>query len=88
MFAGLAGDADVFHRAMKACEAALAADPKNASAMVWHATGIYFRSSMAFRCGYAAGGNSLREQARKEMDEGVGPDVNFGCELRLDDSFW
>jgi hypothetical protein len=45
MFAGLAGDADVFNRAMKACEAALAADPKNASAMVWHATGIYFRSS-------------------------------------------
>jgi hypothetical protein len=71
MFAGMAGDTTAFDRAMKACDVALAADPKNAVALVWHATGMYFRSSLAFRSGDVAGGNSLREQARKEMDEGV-----------------
>ncbi len=71
MFAGMAGDTQAFDRAMKACESALAADPKNAAALVWHATGMYFRSSLAFRSGDVASGNSLREQARKEMDEGV-----------------
>lgn len=71
MFAGMAGDTAAFDRAMKACESALASDPKNAVALVWHATGMYFRSSVAFRSGDVATGNSLREQARKEMDEGV-----------------
>jgi len=71
LFAGMAGNAEAFDRAMKACESALARDPKNATALVWHASGTYFQAGAAFRAGDAVRGNELRDQARKEMDEGV-----------------
>jgi tetratricopeptide (TPR) repeat protein len=71
MFAGFAGDAAALDRAMKVCEDALARDPKNPPALVWHATGIYFRSGLAFRQGNVEKGTQLLAQARKEMDDGV-----------------
>ncbi len=71
MFAGFAGDSAALDRAMKACDDALARDPKNPPALAWHATGVYFRSGLAFRSGDIATGTQLLAQARKEMDEGV-----------------
>lgn len=52
-FAGFAGDKAALARGMKACEEALAADPKNAEAMVWHGSGL-----MAEAQGLFAGGDS------------------------------
>ena len=40
-FAGLGGDQEAFQRAMKASEAVLAEDPKQAEALVWHGAGLY-----------------------------------------------
>src|ERR1700677_888698 len=50
-FAGYAGDKDALARGMKACEAALAADPKNAEAMVWHGSGVLVGAQQLFASG-------------------------------------
>ncbi|HJX85000.1 MAG TPA: hypothetical protein VJ723_11705, partial [Candidatus Angelobacter sp.] len=43
-FAGFLGNDAALEKGMKICEAALAANPKDAEAMVWHGSGVYFRS--------------------------------------------
>ena len=47
-FAGFAGDKDALARGMKACEDAMAADPNNAEAMVWHGSGLVAEARQMF----------------------------------------
>ncbi len=70
-FAGMSGDSARFDRAMKTCEEALAADPKNAPALVWHGAGLLVRSGIAFREGRSDEGIALNIRARREMNEAV-----------------
>ncbi len=53
------------------CEEALAADPKNAEALVWHGSGEYFLSGRAFQKGDSQKGTELSKLGMKEMDEAV-----------------
>src|SRR5262245_25743879 len=46
-FAGFRGDAARLQRGMKRCEEALAADPGNADALVWHGAGLMFLAGEA-----------------------------------------
>ena len=43
-FAGFAGDAASLEKGMKICEDSIAADPKNAEALVWHGAGLFYES--------------------------------------------
>jgi len=70
-FAGFAGDAARFERAMKTCEEALAANPKDPAALVWHGGGIFFESGQQFRKGDAGKGIELQQRGLKEMNEAV-----------------
>jgi hypothetical protein len=70
-FAGMSGDTARFDRAMKTCEDALAADQKNAPALVWHGAGLLVRSGIALRAGRADEGMSLNARAMREMDDAV-----------------
>ena len=68
-FAGMSGDTARFDRAMTTCEQALARDPKNAAALVWHGAGLLVRSGIAFRAGRIDEGLTLRSGAMREMNE-------------------
>jgi len=68
-FAGFAGDAASLEKGMKICEDALATDPKNAEAMVWHGAGLLFEAGQAFRTNDQQKGGELWGRALKEMDE-------------------
>ena len=70
-FSGFAGDAAALDQAMKMCEEALARDPHDAPAMVWHGSGLVFRSGQAFRKGDFAQGRELWKRGLKEMDDAV-----------------
>jgi tetratricopeptide (TPR) repeat protein len=70
-FAGMSGDSARFDRAMKTCEEALAKDPKNAAALVWHGAGLLVRSGIAFRASKVDEGLGLRSRAMQEMDDAV-----------------
>jgi tetratricopeptide (TPR) repeat protein len=70
-FAGFAGSEERLAKAMTACEAALAADPKNAEALVWHGAGLAFNAGMAFRKGDQATGIALWQRGLQEMDAAV-----------------
>lgn len=70
-FSGFAGDAAALEQAMKMCEEALARDPRDAAAMVWHGSGLVFRSGQAFRKGDFAQGRELWNRGLKEMDDAV-----------------
>jgi tetratricopeptide (TPR) repeat protein len=70
-FAGMSGDRARFDRAMKTCEDALEANPKNAPALVWHGAGLLVRSGLAFRAGQADEGMSLNARAMTEMNDAV-----------------
>jgi tetratricopeptide (TPR) repeat protein len=76
-FAGLAGNQEALDRGMKACEAALATDPKNAEAMVWHGSGLYFQAGRAFQAGDQQKGMDLWTRGLKEMKtaEELAPDA-------------
>ena len=50
-FAGFSGDAASLDKGMKICEDLIAANPKNAPAMVWHGAGLFFESGQSFRSG-------------------------------------
>jgi tetratricopeptide (TPR) repeat protein len=71
MFAGLAGDAARFTKAMEACERTLARDPKHAEALVWHGSGVFFQAGQAFQRGDMATGGPLWERGLGEMNEAV-----------------
>jgi tetratricopeptide (TPR) repeat protein len=71
MFAGLAGDADRFARAMEACERTLAHDPAHPEALVWHGSGLFFQAGQAFQRGDAAKAQPLWDRGLAEMNEAV-----------------
>jgi tetratricopeptide (TPR) repeat protein len=50
-FAGFAGDKDALARGMKACDEVLAADAKNAEALVWHGSGVLAEAQGLFASG-------------------------------------
>jgi tetratricopeptide (TPR) repeat protein len=71
MFAGLAGDAERFARAMEACERTLAREPKHPEALVWHGAGLFFQAGQAFQQGEMAKGGPLWDRGLAEMNEAV-----------------
>jgi tetratricopeptide (TPR) repeat protein len=70
-FAGMSGDVGRFDRAMQVCETALASNPKNPSALVWHGAGLLVRSGVAFRAAKVDDGLELRSRAMREMNDAV-----------------
>jgi tetratricopeptide (TPR) repeat protein len=70
-FAGMSGDIARFDRARQVCEEALASNPKNPSALVWHGAGLLVRSGVAFRAGKVDDGLVLRTRAMAEMNDAV-----------------
>jgi tetratricopeptide (TPR) repeat protein len=70
-FAGFGGDTASLEKGMKMCEDALAENPKNAEAMVWHGSGLYFESGQAFRAGDTQKGMQLFQRGIQEMDDAV-----------------
>jgi hypothetical protein len=70
-FAGFAGDNEALARAMSACEATLAADPKHAEAMVWHGAGQFFEAGRALKSGDQQKGMELWSGGLKEMQTAV-----------------
>jgi len=70
-FSGFTGDSAAMEKGMKICEELLAADPKNAQALVWHGTGVYFQAFSAFQKGDFQTGGQLAQRGMKEMDDAV-----------------
>jgi tetratricopeptide (TPR) repeat protein len=71
-FAGMFGGNQArFDRAMKFTEDALAKDPKNGDAHVWHGSALMFLSSRAYTEGDTKKGDELWSRGLNEMDEGV-----------------
>jgi len=70
-FAGYAGNKDAFARGMKACEGALAKNPKDAEALVWQGGGFYFQAGEAFRAGDQQKGMELYSRGLEEMKAAV-----------------
>ena len=70
-FAGFAGDAGSLEKGMKICEDSLAADPKNAQALVWHGAGLFYESGQAFQKQDMQKGGELWSRGLKEMDDAV-----------------
>jgi len=70
-FAGYRGDAARLARGMETCERALAGDPKNAAALVWHGAGVFFQSGQRFRAGDWQAGMEMQTRGLAEMDDAV-----------------
>ncbi|MBZ5605676.1 MAG: hypothetical protein LAO79_25530 [Acidobacteriia bacterium] len=70
-FSGFAGDTDAMARGMKACEEALAENPKFAEAMVWHGSGLLYQAGMAFQSGDQQKGIEIWTRGLKEMQAAV-----------------
>ncbi len=70
-FAGFAGDTASLEKGIKICEDTLAADPKNAQALVWHGSGVLFRAGQAFQKGDSQKGMELWQRGLKEMSDAV-----------------
>lgn len=70
-FSGYTGDAAALDQGMKICEEALAANPQYPEAMVWHGSGLVYRSFGAFQTGDQQKGVELWRQGVQEMDRAV-----------------
>jgi len=70
-FAGYRGDSARLARGMATCEQALAKDPADAPALVWHGGGLLFLSGQRFREGDWRGGLEMQNRGLKEMDDAV-----------------
>ncbi len=70
-FAGFNGDVASLEKGMTICEDALAADPKNAEALVWHGSGLFYQAGQAFQTGDQQKGGELWQRGLKEMDQAV-----------------
>jgi tetratricopeptide (TPR) repeat protein len=81
-FSGFAGDAASLEKGMKICEDSLAADPKNAEALVWHGAGLFYESGQLFQKGDQQKGMELWTRGLKEMDDAaaMAPD-NLGVRI-------
>lgn len=56
---------------MKKCEQALAKDPRNAEALVWHGSGLSFQAKQVCMAGEVEKGRQIQAQAAKEMNDAV-----------------
>ena len=74
-FAGFSGDAASLEKGMKICEDALAAEPKNAEALVWHGAGTILRS----RSGFPKGRPTKGRGTVAARAEGNGPGGGIGA---------
>lgn len=70
-FTGFAGDTESLKKGMTVCEEALASDPNNAEAKVWHGAGLFFQAGQAFQNGDQKNGGALYRRGIQEMDEAV-----------------
>ena len=70
-FSGFAGDAESLERGMKRCEEALAKDPKNAEALVWHGSGLSYSAKKQFMAGNYEEGRKVQAQGIQEMNDAV-----------------
>jgi tetratricopeptide (TPR) repeat protein len=70
-FTGFSGDQASLDKGMKICEDSLAADPKNAEALVWHGAGLFYESGQAFRKQDMQKGGELWARGLKEMEDAV-----------------
>ncbi|HLG99074.1 MAG TPA: hypothetical protein VKX49_22370 [Bryobacteraceae bacterium] len=70
-FSGFRGDTAALETGMKMCEDALAADPKNAQALVWHGSGLFFQAGQDFQKGDQQSGMELWQRGLKEMSDAV-----------------
>ncbi|HLJ50374.1 MAG TPA: hypothetical protein VKU01_30385 [Bryobacteraceae bacterium] len=70
-FAGFSGNRESLDKGLKMCEEALAADPKNAEALVWHGGGEYYLGGQAFQKGDSQKGMELVQLGMREMDDAV-----------------
>jgi tetratricopeptide (TPR) repeat protein len=70
-FAGFAGDLSSLEKGMRVCEETLASDPKNAEALVWHGSGLFYQAGQAFQKGDQQNGMQLWTRGLKEMDDSV-----------------
>ncbi|HTT33647.1 MAG TPA: hypothetical protein VMH48_08595 [Methylomirabilota bacterium] len=70
-FSAFAGDQQALERGMKKCEEALAKDPKNAEALVWHGSGLSYSAKKAFMSGDVERGRQIQAQGVKEMNDAV-----------------
>lgn len=70
-FIGFAGNAERLARGMARTEEVLAATPDHAEALVWHGSGLVFRSGRAFESGDTAGGMEQFGRGLGEMNRAV-----------------
>ena len=70
-FAGFGGNAERLARGMARTEEVLAAAPDHAEALVWHGSGLLFRSGQAFQSGDTATGMELFGRGLGEMNRAV-----------------
>ncbi len=71
LFAGFNGDEKALERGLKACDDALAKDPKNAEALVWRGAGRVFQAGQLFQAKKPAEGFQAYTAGLKDMDEAV-----------------
>lgn len=71
IFAGFNGDDEALARGLKACEAALAKNPKHAEALVWRGAVRVFQSGRAFRADKRLEGINLWTTGMKDLDDAV-----------------
>jgi hypothetical protein len=71
IFAGFGGNAERLAKGLKACDDALAKNPKHAEAMVWRGAVRVFQSGQEFRAGKRAEGFKLWTAGLKDMDDAV-----------------
>ncbi len=70
-FDGTRGDAPALARAIKRCDDALAVNPRNAEALVWHGAAVVVQSAFKFRAGDRVAGLALYRTGIAEMDHAV-----------------
>ena len=70
-FAGFSGNPERLSRGMARAEAALAAAPDHAEAMVWHGGGLLFLAGQAFQSGDSATGMERFGRGLGEMNKAV-----------------
>jgi len=71
LFAGFNGDGAALAKGLKACEAALAKNPKHAEALVWRGAVRVFQSGPLFQAAKVADGIKLYTAGLKDMDDAV-----------------
>jgi len=70
-FSGFAGNREALERGMKTCENVLAKNPKDAEALVWHGSGLFFQSGEAAKAGDFAKYGELNKRGLDEMNAAV-----------------